>query len=185
MDEKIVSAVKEKMQKALQSLGQQMASVRTGKANISLLDKIRVDCYGSLLPLNQVASIGAPEVSLITIQPWDKEMLPKIEKSIQASDLGLTPSNDGSIIRLQIPSLTEERRKELARVVKRLAEDSRVEIRNIRREANDTLKKQEKSAELSEDDSHRLMEKVQDLTDEFIEEIDDLLKKKEEEIMTV
>ena len=185
MDEKIVSTVKEKMQKALQSLGQQMASVRTGKANVSLLDKIRVDCYGSLLPLNQVASIGAPEVSLITIQPWDKEMLPKIEKSIQASDLGLTPSNDGSIIRLQIPSLTEERRKELARVVKRLAEDSRVEIRNIRREANDTLKKQEKSAELSEDDSHRLMEKVQDLTDEFIEEIDDLLKKKEEEIMTV
>lgn len=185
MDEKIVSTVKEKMQKALQSLGQQMASVRTGKANVSLLDKIRVDCYGSLLPLNQVASIGAPEVSLITIQPWDKEMLPKIEKSIQASNLGLTPSNDGSIIRLQIPSLTEERRKELARVVKRLAEDSRVEIRNIRREANDTLKKQEKSAELSEDDSHRLMEKVQDLTDEFIEEIDDLLKKKEEEIMTV
>ena len=185
MDEKIVSTMKEKMQKALQSLGQQMTSVRTGKANVSLLDKIRVDCYGSLLPLNQVASIGAPEVSLITIQPWDKEMLPKIEKSIQASDLGLTPSNDGSIIRLQIPSLTEERRKELARVVKRLAEDSRVEIRNIRREANDTLKKQEKSAELSEDDSHRLMEKVQDLTDEFIEEIDDLLKKKEEEIMTV
>lgn len=185
MDEKIVSTVKEKMQKALQSLGQQMASVRTGKANVSLLDKIRVDCYGSLLPLNQVASIGAPEVSLITIQPWDKEMLPKIEKSILASNLGLTPSNDGSIIRLQIPSLTEERRKELARVVKRLAEDSRVEIRNIRREANDTLKKQEKSAELSEDDSHRLMEKVQDLTDEFIEEIDDLLKKKEEEIMTV
>ncbi len=185
MDEKIVSTVKEKMQKALQSLGQQMASVRTGKANVSLLDKIRVDCYGSLLPLNQVASIGAPEVSLITIQPWDKEMLPKIEKSILASDLGLTPSNDGSIIRLQIPSLTEERRKELVRVVKRLAEDSRVEIRNIRREANDTLKKQEKSAELSEDDSHRLMEKVQDLTDEFIEEIDDLLKKKEEEIMTV
>ncbi len=185
MDEKIVSTVKEQMQKALQSLGQHMASVRTGKANISLLDKIRVDCYGSLLPLNQVASIGAPEVSLITIQPWDKEMLPKIEKSILASDLGLTPSNDGSIIRLQIPSLTEERRKELVRVVKRLAEDSRVEIRNIRREANDTLKKQEKSAELSEDDSHRLMEKVQDLTDEFIEEIDDLLKKKDEEIMTV
>lgn len=185
MDEKIVSTMKEKMQKALQSLGQQMTSVRTGKANVSLLDKIRVDCYGSLLPLNQVASIGAPEVSLITIQPWDKEMLPKIEKSIQASDLGLTPSNDGSIIRLQIPSLTEERRKELARVVKRLAEDSRVEIRNIRREANDTLKKQEKSAELSEDDSHRLMEKVQDLTDEFIKEIDDLLKKKDEEIMTV
>ncbi len=185
MDEKIVSTMKEKMQKALQSLGQQMTSVRTGKANVSLLDKIRVDCYGSLLPLNQVASIGAPEVSLITIQPWDKEMLPKIEKSIQASDLGLTPSNDGSIIRLQIPSLTEERRKELARVVKRLAEDSRVEIRNIRREANDTLKKQEKSAELSEDDSHRLMEKVQDLTDKFIEEIDDLLKKKDEEIMTV
>ncbi|MCK4590365.1 MAG: ribosome recycling factor, partial [Candidatus Latescibacteria bacterium] len=119
MDEKIVSTMKEKMQKALQSLGQQMTSVRTGKANVSLLDKIRVDCYGSLLPLNQVASIGAPEVSLITIQPWDKEMLPKIEKSIQASDLGLTPSNDGSIIRLQIPSLTEERRKELARVVKR------------------------------------------------------------------
>jgi ribosome recycling factor len=185
MDEKIVSTVKEKMQKALQSLGQQMASVRTGKANVSLLDKIKVDCYGSLLPLNQVASIGAPEVSLITIQAWDKEILPKIEKSILASDLGLTPSNDGSIIRLQIPSLTEERRKELARVVKRLAEDSRVEIRNIRREANDTLKKQEKSAELSEDDSHRLMEKVQDLTDEFIEEIDDLLKKKDEEIMTV
>jgi ribosome recycling factor len=185
MDEKIASTMKEKMQKALQSLGQQMASVRTGKANVSLLDKIKVDCYGSLLPLNQVASIGAPEVSLITIQAWDKEILPKIEKSILASDLGLTPSNDGSIIRLQIPSLTEERRKELARVVKRLAEDSRVEIRNIRREANDTLKKQEKSAELSEDDSHRLMEKVQDLTDEFIEEIDDLLKKKDEEIMTV
>ncbi len=185
MDEQIVSTVRERMQKAVESLRQQMASVRTGKANISLLDKIRVDYYGSLLPLNQVASIGVPEVNLITIQPWDREMLPKIEKSILASDLGLTPSNDGSIIRLQIPSLTEERRKELVRVVKRLAEDSRVAIRNIRRETNEALKKQEKTGELSEDDTYRLMERVQDLTDEFIEKVDSILKKKEEEIMTV
>jgi len=112
-------------------------------------------------------------------------MLPKIEKSIMASDLGLTPSNDGSVIRLQIPSLTQERRRELVRVVKRLAEDSRVAVRNIRREANETLKKEEKRVELSEDDSHRLMEKVQDLTDQSIKEIDELLKNKEEEIMTV
>ena len=185
MNDQIVATAREKMKKAVESLRQQMASVRTGKANVSLLDKIRVDYYGSLLPLNQVASIGVPEVNLITIQPWDREMLPKIEKSIMASDLGLTPSNDGSVIRLQIPSLTQERRRELVRVVKRLAEDSRVAVRNIRREANETLKKEEKRGELPEDDSHRLMEKVQDLTDQSIKEIDELLKNKEEEIMTV
>ncbi|HID94460.1 MAG TPA: ribosome recycling factor [Candidatus Latescibacteria bacterium] len=185
MSDEISSIARSKMEKAVEAFRQQLASLRTGKASIALLDRIRVDYYGSSLPLNQVASVGTPETRLITIQPWDQSLIPKIEKAILASDLGLTPSNDGSIIRLQIPPLTEERRRELVRVVKRMAEDGRVAVRNVRREVNEIIKEREKEGECSEDESHRLMKQIQHLTDEYIGRIDTLLEAKKEEILKV
>ena len=181
----ILSEAKESMQKAVEALHHEMDTVRTGRASTHLLDQIRVDYYGSQVPVNQVANVGAPEPRLITVSPWDKTSIPLIEKAIQESNLGLTPSNDGTIIRLPIPALTEDRRKELVKVVRQYAEESRVSVRNHRRDANDLLKAGQKDGEIPEDDAKRASDHVQELTDDFIKKIDSVLKNKEEEIMEV
>ncbi|MBI2952574.1 ribosome recycling factor [bacterium] len=173
------------MQKAVESVQHEMALIRTGRATTNLLDVVRVEYYGAHVPVNQVATIGVPEPRLLTIQPWDKSAISAIEKAILASGLGLTPSNDGTIIRLPIPQLTEERRKDLVRVVHKLAEEGRVSIRNARREANEMLKEGEKEGEIPEDDCKKAQKHVQDLTDEHIKKIDEILKRKETEIMEV
>ncbi len=161
------------------------SSVRTGRANPALLDRITVSYYGTPTPLNQMASVSVPEPRLLVITPWDKGSIKDIEKAILTSDLGLMPSNDGTVIRLAIPTLTEERRKELVRVVRKDAEEHRVAIRNIRRDLNDAVKKLEKSGDVSEDESHRVQAVIQEQTDSFITQIDELLKVKEKEIMEV
>jgi len=181
----ILNQSEKKMEKAVQNLSKELASVRAGRANPALLDKVQVDYYGVQTPLNQLANISAPEPRLLVIQPWDKSALENIEKAILKSDLGLTPNNDGNIIRIAIPQLTEERRKELVKVVKKMAEDCRVAIRNIRREANEEIKNKEKSGEISQDESRRLQDNVQELTDKYIEKVNEVLAVKEEEIMEV
>ncbi|MDA0712139.1 MAG: ribosome recycling factor [bacterium] len=181
----ILSEAKQSMQKAIEALHQELSTVRTGRASTHLLDQIRVEYYGSQVPLNQVANVGAPEPRLITISPWEKSSIHGIEKAIQESKLGLNPSNDGSMIRLAIPALTEERRKELVKVVRQYSEECRVSIRNHRRDANELIKAGQKEGEIPEDDAKRASDQVQMLTDEFIKRIDDVLKDKEEEIMEV
>lgn len=174
-----------RMVKALDVLKKELQSLRAGRANPAILEKITVDYYGSPTPINQMANITAPEPRLLVIQPWDKSIIPNIEKAILKSDLGLNPSSDGTVIRLAIPQLTQERRKELAKVVKKKGEDAKVAVRNIRREANELLKNLEKSKDISEDDNKRSQEDVQKLTDKFIQEIDKVLENKEKEIMEV
>ncbi|OWZ84262.1 ribosome recycling factor [Natranaerobius trueperi] len=178
----IFKETEKKMEKALSSLKQELTSLRAGRANPSLLEGIMVDYYGMATPLNQLANISAPEPRLLVIQPYDKSAIQDIEKAIQMSDLGLTPNNDGEKVRLSIPQLTEERRKELVKLVKQKGEDSKVAVRNIRRESNDELKQLEKEKEISEDDSKRGQEKIQEITDNYIKKIDEALKAKEEEI---
>ena len=185
MVKEILSDARSGMQKAVEAFQHEMMTIRTGRASTSLLDTIRVDYYGSKSPIHQMASIGVPEPRLITIQPWDKSTISAIEKSILASNLGLVPSNDGSTIRLPIPQLTEERRKELVRMVRQLGEEGRVAVRNTRREANELLKEAQKAGEVAEDESKRGQHQVQELTDEYVEKVDVLLKEKEEEIMEV
>lgn len=181
----ILSEAKESMLKALEALHHEMDTVRTGRASAHLLDQLRVDYYGSLVPINQVANVGAPEPRLITVAPWDKTSIPLIEKAIQESKLGLTPSNDGNMIRLPIPALTEDRRKELVKVVRQYAEESRVSVRNHRRDANDLIKAGQKDGEIPEDDAKRASDDVQELTDAYIKQIEEYLKHKEDEIMEV
>ncbi len=176
---------RERMQKAVENTRMEFTRIRTGKASPALLDTIRVSYYGSMVPLKQVAAINTPEPRLITIQPWERNIIGEIEKAILKSDLGLTPSNDGHVIRLPIPQLTEERRKDLVRLCHKLAEEGRVAIRNIRRDANDRLKKLEKDHQISEDQYHTAVDEVQEITDEHIALVDELLKKKEEEILEV
>jgi ribosome recycling factor len=173
------------MEGAIEALRRDFATVRTGKASPALLDAIRVDAYGSLLPLNQVGTVQAPEPRLLTIQPWDKKMLNPIEKAIQMSDLGVNPSNDGNIIRIPLPPLTEQRRKEYAKMLHKMAEDARVAIRHARKEANDDVKGRQKGEGLSEDDVRREQSEVQKVTDQFIARVDELLKHKEAEVMEV
>ncbi|WP_229776168.1 ribosome recycling factor [Alicyclobacillus cellulosilyticus] len=173
------------MEKAVSVYRRELVTVRAGRATPSMLDKVMVEYYGTHLPVNQVATVTAPEPRLLVIQPWDKSMLGEIEKAIQKSDLGLHPSNDGSVIRLVIPQLTEERRNELVKMVRKMAEEARVAVRNVRRDANDEAKKAEKSGELSEDEVRRLMDRVQALTDRFIQEIDKLTAAKEQELREV
>lgn len=185
MVQTVLKDTEEKMKKAVEALRKDFQSIRAGRANPALLDKIQVDYYGVPTPLNQVANISAPEARLLVIQPWDKSVLGDIEKAILKSDLDLTPNNDGNIIRIAIPQLTEERRKELVKIVKKKAEEYRVVIRNIRREANDEIKKMEKNGEISEDEMHRSQDEVQELTNQYIEKIDGVLKIKEAEIMEV
>lgn len=175
----------EKMIKTVDVYKEELKSVRAGRANPALLDKITVDYYGTQTPLKQVGSVSAPEPRLLVIQPWDANLIPVIEKEILKSDLGLNPSNDGKLIRLPIPMLTEERRKELVKVVRKNAENAKISIRNIRRETNDLIKKMEKDKTLSEDDRKQAEEKVQKLTDKYILEVDEITNKKEEELLEI
>ncbi|WP_339227737.1 ribosome recycling factor [Oceanobacillus sp. FSL K6-2867] len=185
MSKTILNQMEEKMEQAVQAFSKNLASVRAGRANPSLLDSIYVDYYGASTPLNQLANVGAPEARLLTITPYDKTALADIERAIQIADIGLSPSNDGNMIRISIPPLTEERRKDLVKVVGKYAEESRVQIRNIRRDTNDNLKKSEKNGEITEDDLRGLQDDVQKSTDDHIKQIDQLAKNKEKEIMEV
>jgi ribosome recycling factor len=179
------SQAEERMTKSLASLQDDFNTIRTGRASASLFDKIQVEYYGQKTPLNQVATISIPEARLVVIQPWDKSLLGEIEKAIQTSELSVNPNNDGKVIRINIPPLTEERRKEYVKVAKNMAEQSRVAIRNIRRDANEDLKKQQKSGDITEDDEKRMGDEIQKLTDTYIEKINQLLEKKENEILEV
>ena len=179
----IYQDTRESMDKTIASLQSELSRVRTGRANLSLLDGIRVDYYGTLTPLNQMASLSVPESRLITIQPWDATVIKEIEKAILKSDLGLTPSNDGKIIRIAIPPLTEERRKQLAKSVHKTCEEHKIAIRNLRRDANEMLKSLKKDGDISEDDAFKGQDQVQKITDEFIAQIDSIYKDKEKEIL--
>jgi len=173
------------MEGAIDALKKEFGSVRTGRASLSLLDGIMVDYYGTLTPLQQLASLSVPESRQIAIQPWEQRIIPEIEKAIMKSDLGLTPSNDGKFIRIGIPALTEERRKQLVKVVKKRAEEAKIAIRNIRRDTNEELKKLEKEKHLSEDDAKKSHDEIQKLTDSYIVKVEEVLKHKENEIMEV
>lgn len=181
----VILEMAEKMEKSVETFKHELAKVRTGRASLALLEDIKVDAYGSSMPLNQVGSLTIPESRTIVIQPWDPQVLPAIEKAILRSDVGLTPASDGKIIRLNIPQLTEERRKELVRQVKKVAEEFRVAIRNVRREAIDLLKKQKKEKEISEDDLFKLQEEAQTETDAYIAQIDEITAAKEKEMLDV
>jgi len=185
MPKQVISTVKERMTKAIQSYSRELAGIRAGRANASLLDRISVDYYGAPTPINQLAGVSVPEARLLVIQPYDKTILGEIEKAILKSDLGITPTNDGSVIRLAIPQLTEERRKELVKVVKKEAEEAKIAIRNIRRDGNDDLKKLEKSGDITEDELRGYSDDIQKATDEFIAKIDSMTKDKEKEILEV
>lgn len=179
----VYDETQEGMQKSIDALNKELVRVRTGRASLSLLDGIRVDYYGTLTPLNQMSSLSVPESRLITIQPWDATMLKDIEKAILKSDLGITPSNDGKIIRIAIPPLTEERRKELVKVVHKICEDHKVAVRNIRRDANDLVKSLKKDGDVAEDDAFKAQDQIQKITDDFIKQIDDIYNEKEKEIL--
>jgi ribosome recycling factor len=179
----VTSQTERDMRKSVETVAREFGGVRTGRASTALLEPIRVEYYGTPTPLSQVATVATPETRLITVQPWDPSLVPAIEKAILKSGLGVTPTSDGKVIRIAIPPLTEERRKELVKVVRKLAEDGRVAVRNLRRDANDRLKALEKDKKLSADDLRKGLEQVQDLTNRIIKEIDDLLAKKEKEIL--
>jgi ribosome recycling factor len=185
MTELVFEELKDGMEKAMGALEKGFSKVRTGRASIALLDGIKIDYYGTPTPLNQVATLSVPESRLIVISPWDSSVITLIEKAIQKSDLGLMPSNDGKIIRLAIPPLTEERRKELVKVVKKMAEESKVTVRNIRRDANEQLKDLKKDNTLSEDELFKNQEEVQKITNKYIEKVDQILAAKEKEIMEI
>jgi ribosome recycling factor len=174
-----------RMAKTLDSLKHELQSLRTGKATPALLDPVRVDAYGSAMPLSQVASITAPQPRLLVVQPWDKGLVQAVLKGIQKADLGLNPADDGELIRVPIPALTEERRKEMVKKAKKLGEEAKVSIRNVRRDANEALKKLEKDSDLTEDEARRLQGEVQKLTDKYTAQIDEVLDKKEKEILEV
>jgi len=183
--EEHLKELERKMDKAIDVLEKEFQKVRTGRANPAILDSIQVDYYGTPTQLNLVGNISVPDPQLIVITPWEKKILSDIEKAIQKSDLGLTPQNDGNIIRLPIPPLTEERRKDLVKQIKKLGENAKIPIRNVRREGNDTLKKMEKSKEISQDDQKQNMAKIQILTDDHIKIVDDMMVVKEKELMEV
>ncbi|MFC4409186.1 ribosome recycling factor [Chungangia koreensis] len=185
MPKAVMEQTKERMTKAIQAFSRELASIRAGRASASLLDRITVEYYGAPTPINQLAGVSVPEARLMVIQPYDKSVLGEIEKAILKSDLGITPTNDGSVIRLAMPALTEERRKDLVKVVKKEAEDAKVAIRNIRRDSNDDLKKLEKNGEITEDDLRSYSDDVQKLTDDHIVKIDQLAKEKEKEVLEV
>ena len=185
MIDMIKQEAEEKMQKSIEALRRDFATIRTGKANPSLLDKVTVDYYGTPTPINQLANISAPEARMLVVQPWDKSVVPNVEKAILKSDLGLNPSSDGTVIRLVLPQLTQETRKELVKKVKKKAEDAKVAIRNIRRDANESLKAAEKNKEISEDETKNAPDDIQKLTDKYIAELDGVLDNKEKEIMEV
>ena len=181
----VYTEVDHKMERSLAALRKELSRIRTGRATLTLLEGIDVDYYGTSTPLTQMATVAAPESRLLTIQPWDKSQLGLIEKAIQRSDLGLTPQNDGRLIRLAIPPLTAERRKDLVKKVKKIGEDAKVALRNVRREGNETLKDLEKSKDISQDDLRRGQDHVQKITDRFISQVDGVLTGKEHEILEV
>lgn len=181
----IYKATQDKMHKAVEAVDHEFNSLRTGRASVALVDGVQVDAYGSKMPIKQMATVATPDSRTIVITPFDKNQMGAIEKAILASNIGMTPNNDGKVIRLTVPALTEERRKDLVKLAKKMAEDGRVAIRNIRRHANEDIKKTEKSHEISEDDRDKANHKVQEMTDKFIKEVDDLLVRKEKEIMEV
>jgi ribosome recycling factor len=185
MPEKTLNDLEEKMNKTLKALQGDLNKVRTGRASVALFDDIRVDYYGTLTPLKQVATLSVPESRLIIIQPWDPQMIGEIEKAILKSELGVTPTNDGKLIRLTIPRLTEERRKDLVKIIKKMGEGSKVAIRNIRRDANEDFKEMEKEKLISEDELHQNFDKIQKVTDGFIRKIDEVLHAKEHEILEI
>lgn len=185
MSKQVIDQATDRMSKAIDAFSRALAAIRAGRANASLLDRISVDYYGAPTPLNQMAGISVPEARLLVIQPYDKTILGDIEKAILKSDLGITPTNDGSVIRLTIPALTEERRRDLVKVVKKEAEEAKVAVRNIRRDVNDDFKKAEKAGEITEDDLRGYSDDVQKLTDDHIKEIDELAAEKEKEILSV
>ena len=181
----LINKSEESMKKSINFLKEELASIRAGKANPKLVDKIQVSYYGTMTPINQLANISVPEPRSIIIQPWDSSLLKEIERAIQTSDLGINPSNDGKLIRLAIPPLTEERRKDLIKLVKKEVENSKIAIRNIRRDSNEEFKKMEKSGEMTEDDLKRAEEEMQKLTDKYIKLTDDIYKEKEKDILEV
>ncbi|MBU0507887.1 ribosome recycling factor [bacterium] len=185
MIKEILADCEIRMNKSVEMLRQEFTHIRTGKASIGLVEPIKVEAYGSEMPLAQVASISTPDPRTIVIQPWDKSTFGPIEKAIQKSDLGLHPMNDGTVIRLSIPPLTEERRRELVKLVKKYTEDAKVAIRNIRRDANEHVKRLEKNHEISEDESHKTQDRVQEMTDKHIKDMDHLFELKEKEILEV
>jgi ribosome recycling factor len=173
------------MDKAIEALKKEFSRVRTGRASVTLLDDIRIDYYGTPTPLNQVGTLTVPEPRLITIQPWEKKLIPEIEKAILKSDLGLNPASDGVLVRIAIPALTEERRKEMVKLIKRMSEDAKIAIRNVRRDGNEAMKKLEKDKELSEDELKRGEKDIQDLTDQFVKKADEVVAAKEKEVMEI
>ncbi|HET9214116.1 MAG TPA: ribosome recycling factor [Gaiellaceae bacterium] len=185
MIEDLLDDAKRRMDKSVDATAHEFNTVRTGRASAALLDRVKVDYYGTETPLNQLATINVPEARMLTVQPYDPGSIKAIERAIQESELGLTPSNDGKIVRLPIPQLTEERRKELVKVVRQLAEDGRVAVRNVRRDVMHHLKELVRDGDVGDDEERRAEERAQKLTDEHVAKIDDLLKRKEEEIMEV
>ena len=185
MIKEVVQDAKQRMEKTVASTQSELGKVRTGRANLALLDTVKVDYYGSKVPLKQEANLGVPEPRLLTIQPWDRNLLSEIEKAILKADLGITPNNDGHVIRLPIPPLTEERRKDLVRLIHQLGEEGRIAVRNIRRDAIDHMRKAQREHKISEDEEYNGGIDVQELTDEFIKKIDELIDGKETEIMEV
>jgi ribosome recycling factor len=181
----VLKEMETRMQAAVDALAREFGGVRTGRASTSLLDNIKVEAYGSLMPLNQLSSLSVPDPKTLVIQPYDGSQIGNIEKAIQKSDLGLTPANDGKVIRLVMPSLTEERRKQLAKTVGKMAEEARVSVRNVRREANDKLKAMAKDSKVSQDEEKRGHDAIQKATDRFVAKLDELAKKKEHEILTM
>jgi ribosome recycling factor len=181
----LIADAKQRMHASVETVRRELSSMRTGRASLAMLDNVRVDYYGTPTPLNQVGNLGTPDPTLLTIQPWDASLLPAIEKAIRTSDLDLNPQNDGKLIRIPVPSLTEERRKTLVKHAHKHAEEGRVAIRNVRRDANEHLKRMLKDHEVSEDEEKQAMAEVQKLTDHSIEQINDILKKKEAEILEV
>ena len=184
MKDEVLNETRRKMDKVLEAMARDLSRVRTGRASVALLEGIKVECYGTTMPLDQVSSLAAPESRLLTIQPWDSSVLGDIEKAILKSDLGLNPVNDGKIIRLPIPALTTERRKDLVKIVKKMEEEAKVALRNVRREANEDFKEMKKEKLLAEDDAHRGQDEVQKITDEYTKKVEVQAAEKEKEIMS-
>lgn len=185
MNEALLNDTRKKMEKSLEAFQQELSRLRTGRASLAILDDVRVESYGQLMPLNQVATLGVPEPRLITITPWDTSLIPSIEKAIEKAQIGVSPVTDGKMVRLPIPPLTEERRRELVKKIKQYAEESRVAVRHVRREALEGIKKSEKERGLTEDESKKLSHQIQTLTDDVVKRVDQAVSKKEAEIMHV
>ncbi len=185
MQDKIMTDTERRMQKSVEAVIHDLSGIRSGKATPVLLDSVKVEAYGQKTPLSQVASISVPDPKSLVVQPWDKSIIGEVVKAIQIAELGFNPQVEGNIVRIPVPPLSEERRRELAKLCKKIAEDGKVAIRNVRRDANDQLKKAEKDKQISEDQQHRSMEKIQEFTDKFIKKIDELVEAKEKELMSV